>query len=206
MYLITVWVASAIITLGSLWYCFLIWRRRVHPSLASFLIFSISFPLGFWMYMQNPHWSWGGNIGVLNSIVSTWMISATLFIRLIKDGKLSVELNKPQRRTIYASIVILIFWVITRDHLTAYILLQASILIGYVAMVKKFWNWQGKNPDSITFWLLNFLGTLVAVYAAIERNDLESWIYILRALPCMLFLIFILLRLEMRMKRQQVQG
>ncbi len=200
MYLITVWAASIIMMIGSFWYCYQIMREEVQPPPSTFIILSFTFPLAFYMYAQKSEWSFTANIGLTTAVLSVWVIGACLIGKLLYQRRLRVELSKFQRLTIYASLVIVLFWFITKDHITAYLLLQISALIGYITVYKKLWSAK-KNSDSLVFWSSLFLSALVASYAAYERNDTQSWIYIIRAVPSTLIVVLLMLRIELKNKK-----
>lgn len=200
--MITVWTAAIIMMLGSFWYCYLILREKVSPPPATFIILSLTFPLAFYMYMQKPDWSFTANIGLTSACLSVWVVGATLLTKLSLQKKLRVELNRFQRITILASLLILVFWFVTKDSRIAYILLQVSALIGYIPVIQKLWK-ATENKDSIIFWLSLFLSTCVSSYAAWERNDIESWIYIIRAFPSVLLVVILMIRVELRSRAQR---
>lgn len=199
MYLISVCTASVILMAGSFWYCYQILREEVHPPPATFIILSFTFPLALYLYTQKPDWSFSANIGLTVGVVSVWVVSVFLIAKLFIQKKLSIEVNLFQRITILVSLIILLFWFITKDQLTAYILLQISALVSYIPVIKNLWNAE-KNRDSIMFWGSLFLSTCVASYAAYERNDIQSWIYIIRAIPSTMVVLLMMIRIELRQK------
>ncbi len=199
MYLFSVWTASIIMMAGSFWYCYQILREKVHPPPATFIILSLTFPFAFYMYAQNPNWSFTANIGLTSAIMSVWVVAVFLITKLSLQKKLRIEVNLFQRITFLASFVILVFWFLTKDQFMAYILLQVSALISYIPVIKKLWKAQ-KNQDSIVFWGSLFLSTCVASYAAYEKNDVQSWIYILRAIPSTTIVIVLMVRIELKQK------
>ncbi len=197
MYFISVWTASIIMMVGSFWYCYQILREKVHPPPATFIILSFTFPLAFYMYTQNPGWSFTANIGLTTSIASVWVVAAFLLTKLSFQKKLHIEVNLFQRITILVSLLILVFWFITKDQLISYVLLQVSALIGYIPVIKNLWKAE-RNRDSIIFWGSLFLSTCVASYAAYERNDVQSWIYIARAIPSTMTVLLLMNRIELK--------
>jgi hypothetical protein len=199
MYEISVWVASSLMMLGTIWYCYQIVRGRVNPPPASFVIFSLTFPLVFYMYMQKPGWSYTANIGLTTAILSVWMVAIVLITKLSIQKKLKVEFNPFQWIMIFAAVIVLVFWSLTKDQFTAYVLLQISSLIGYIPVYKKLWG-SKENRDSFVLWGAIFLSSCVASYAAYERNDLQSWIYIIRAVPSTMVVILLMVRIELKNK------
>ncbi|MCI5108795.1 MAG: hypothetical protein MRY49_03030 [Candidatus Pacebacteria bacterium] len=149
------------------------------------------------MYMQKESWGFGANIGLTVSTLSVWMVTAWLMTILIFRRKLRVEFNPFQWKIMGAATVAMVFWAITDDHFTAYMLLQVIAVIGYMPTMVRLWGAK-KNTDSMIFWVSVFLAVLVASYAAWIRNDVEAWIYIARAVPCVLIIIILMIRLELK--------
>src|SRR3989338_2331530 len=199
MYLFTVWTASIIMMAGSFWYCYQILQEKVFPPPATFIILSFTFPLAFYMYAQNPGWSFTANIGLTTAVASVWVVALFLLTKLLIQKKLYIEVNLFQRITILVSFLIIVFWFITKDQLISYILLQISALISYIPVVRNLWKAE-KNRDSIVFWSSLFLSTCVASYAAHERNDMQLWIYIIRAIPSTMIVLILMVRIELKRK------
>lgn len=100
---------------------------------------------------------------------------------------------------ILASFVVLIFWSFTKDQFTAYVLLQVSVLIGYIPVCKRLWNAK-ENKDSFILWGAIFLSSCVASYAAYEKDDLQSWINIIRSVGSTLLVVVLMFRIELKNK------
>ncbi len=126
MYLITVWIAAVIMMAGSFWYCYQILREEVQPPPATFIIISFTFPLAFYMYTKTLGWSYTANIGLTTAVASVWVVTLVLIPKLILQKKLHVELTTFQKTTIALSFLIIMFWFITKDQLTATTLHQTK--------------------------------------------------------------------------------
>lgn len=197
LYTTSLWMSSVIMLLGTLWYCRLLWLGKVQPPPATFLILSLMFGLSFFMYAQKATWSFGANIGLTVSTLSVWMVTPWLMGLLAFRKKLRVEFNPFQWKMITAALVTMVFWLLTDDHFISYVLLQVIAVIGYVPTMVRLWKAK-KNTDSLVFWLSVFFAVLVASYAAWLRNDIEAWIYIARAVPCVMIIIVLMIRLEIK--------
>lgn len=183
MYNFTVWLSAAIMILGTLWYCWLIARDEARPPLSAFIILCLVFSLSLFMYAQKTAWSFSANIGLTAATLSTWMVLLSMTITYALKKKLHTEFNPFQRKILYAAIATLILWFVTDNHFLSYILLQIIAVIGYFPIIVR--NWKPKeDKESLVLWSSIFFSTLVACYAAWERNDVEAWIYIGRAIPC----------------------
>lgn len=183
--------------LGTIWYCYLIIKDRVKPPLATFLIASAVFTISFLMYVQKPDWSFGANIGLVSAVISAWGVLVVLTVKLYRTNSMKAEFTPSQKKMVIASVIILIFWAISKNAFVSYALLQVCALLAYGPVIEKLWGAK-KNPESIIFWGSLFLSTCVAAYAAYEKSDLESWIYIARAVPSSLLVLVLLIRLELK--------
>ena len=185
--------------MGSFWYCYQILKGVVSPPPATFIILSFTFPFGFYMYAQSPHWSFATNIGLTSAVLSVWTVGSVLITKLLLQKKLHLEVNVFQRWVIFIALVVLIFWFVTKDQLTSYVILQVSALLSYIPVYKNLYK-ADKNKDSLVFWSTLFLSTCVAAYAAYEKNDMQSWIYIGRAVPSSLGVVILMLKIDLRNK------
>lgn len=197
MYEISVITSFCILILGTIWYSYLIIKDRINPPVGTFMIASAVFACSFAMYMQNPQWSFSANIALLGALVSAWGVLIVLTVKLLKEKRFGIEFTSFQKWTVFISSLVLLFWYLTENHLASYTLLQLAALIAYIPVIQKLWGAK-KNPESIAFWGSLFLSTCVASYAAYEKQDIESWIYIARAIPASGTVLFLLIRLQIK--------
>lgn len=195
IYQFSVWTTAIIMMAGSFYYCYEIKKGTVSPPPATFIITAVTFTLSLFMYSRKPNWSFTANIGLTSAFLSAWTICIYLTIKLLKEGKFFLSINNWQKFAFTSALVVFIVWIITDNAFVSYVLLQLAVLIAYTPVIQKLWNAK-KNSESLTFWTSLMLSSLVASYAAYERNDIEAWIYILRAVPSTLLVIILILRVK----------
>jgi hypothetical protein len=191
IYQISVWLSSSILMLGTFYYCRQISRGLVSPPLATFIIASITFTLALFIYTRKPSWSFSANIGLTTAFASAWTVCTYLIAKLLREKRLLLSINNWQKFSLLSAIAIFVLWVLTDNAFVCYVLLQVAALIAYTPVIQKLWN---GGSDSLVFWCSLLLSSLVASYAAYTRNDLEAWIYILRAVPSTLLVVGLILK------------
>ena len=201
-YTFSVWVTAIIMMAGSFYYCNEIKRGVVSPPPATFIIAAITFSLALFMYSKKENWSFSANIGLTSAFLSSSTICIYLILKLIREKRLFLEINLWQRFTLMSAGIVFVIWMITDNAFLSYVLLQLAALIAYTPVIQKLWNAK-KNSESLVFWGSLMLSTIVASYAAYERNDTEAWIYICRALPSTLLVFVLILRVK---KRETIYG
>ncbi len=180
---------------GSLYYCSEIKKNIVSPPPATFIVASGAFTLSLFMYSRKPDWSFTANIGLTSAVLSTWIVCVYLTTKLLKEGNFFLSINSWQKFALASAFIVFVIWIITDNAFVSYVLLQITAFISYIPVIQKLWNAK-KNSESIVFWLSLMLSSLVASYAAYERNDTEAWIYIFRAVPSTLLVIILILRVK----------
>lgn len=195
LYQTSVWITAIVMMAGSFYYCFEIKKGTVSPPPATFIIAAGTFSLSLFMYSRKSDWSFSANIGLTSAFLSAWTVCIYLTIKLLKEGKFFLSINNWQKFALISASVVFIVWIITDNAFVSYVLLQLAALIAYTPVIQKLWNAK-KNSESLTFWTSLMLSSVVASYAAYERNDIEAWIYILRAVPSTLLVIILILRVK----------
>lgn len=195
IYQISVWITAIIMMAGSFYYCGEIKKGVVSPPPATFIIAAGTFSLSLFMYSRKPDWSFSANIGLTSAFLSAWTVCIYLTVKLLKEEKFFLSINLWQKFALISASAVFVIWIITDNAFVSYVLLQLAALIAYTPVIQKLWNAK-KNSESIVFWSSLMLSSLVASYAAYERNDTEAWIYIFRAVPSILLVIILILRVK----------
>ena len=195
LYETSVWITAIVMMAGSFYYCFEIKKGTVSPPPATFIIAAVTFTLSLFMYSRKPNWSFTANIGLTSAFLSAWIVCIYLTTKLLRERNFFLSINNWQKFALTSALVVFIVWIITNNAFASYLLLQIAALIAYTPVIQKLWNAK-KNSESLIFWTSLMLSSLVASYAAYERNDIEAWIYIFRAVPSTLLVIILILRVK----------
>ncbi len=173
------------------------WIKQTTPVLATWILMMIMMILSFSMYWTSPNRSWSQNIAVTSGAFNVAIILGGVIASQIRYGTLEVAFTKIQKWCLVLGGGVVVFWFFTSDPLISYILVQSIALIAYVATVKKLWDAEGSSEPLID-WVLIFVGTLCAVYPAYTAHDLFSYIYLGRALPSGILVIYLIARAQQR--------
>ena len=194
-------IATAVILMVSaVEYVRLAWRREIDPVPATWLMFLIFFFLSYWMYWMTPEHSLEGNIGNIAGFLNVIYIFFGVIGYHIRERTLTVAFDLFQRKCLAMGAVIVMFWFATREGDIAYYLTQALALIAYIPMVKRLWT--AKKPTEPFFlWGLSLVACLTAIYPAVHEQDKLAWVFLSRAIPSSLLVMFLILRLKRRERK-----
>ena len=148
----------------------LIRRRAIKPSLAMWVFFTIAVAGSLGTYLSEGDFSPWDNI--LNTADLLLCAYVAVIIRLWGDR--STGFTRFDTGCLVAVVVILVFWIFSRQHAAAHSLIQLILVIAYFPVVKRLWN-ATANTESFAVWtalmlapvfsLLSSKGTLATVYA-----------------------------------------
>ena len=171
--------------------------RENRPALATWILLTIMISLTWWMYWQSPRRSWTGNIGVNAAMINYAGILIGVLAANIRYHTLLVAFDAVQKWCL-ARVGIVMFWSITDQPLTSYVLMQCLALIAYVATVKRLWR-ASQSTEPMFFWVATILANLCAIYPAWVKHDLFAWIYLARAVPSTMLVIYLIARIKKKM-------
>ena len=148
----------------------LIRRGAIRPSLAMWVFFTIAVAGSLATYLSAGDFTPWDNI--LNSADLLLCAYVAVIIRLWGDR--STGFTRFDTGCLVAVMVILAFWVFSREHAAAHSLIQLILVIAYIPVVQRLWN-SRENTESFAVWtalmlapvfsLLSSKGTLATVYA-----------------------------------------
>lgn len=170
-------------------------RRRNDPVPATWILMLMVFGLSNWMYWHSPVHSFAGNIANTLGLVNVLMIFAGVVIRNIRDNTWRLALSKFQIGCLLAGGLIYLFWLLANDAVIAYCLTQLVGLIAYLATAQRLWKAK-KTTEPYFLWVAALLACLAAIYPAVVKQDLLAGIYLLRAIPSTIVILFLIRRLK----------
>jgi hypothetical protein len=159
--------------------------------------------LSFWMYWESPHKSWTANIGVTAGVMNAAIILLGVIAANIRYSTFTLVFDKVQAWCLTGGGGIVVFWFLTDQPLVSYVLVQCIALVAYFATVKRLWSAE-HSTEPYFLWVVVLLANLCAIYPALVRDDLFSWIYLGRALPSVLFVIYLIARIKRRMRAAEL--
>ncbi len=96
-------------------------------------------------------------------------------------------------------VVILLFWFFSKAHFITHLALQLILTIAYLPVIKRMWK-AGKNTESFLTWILLFIVSAISLFTA---KGILAYIYSLRALFCVSFLLFLMIRIEYKIQQKK---
>ena len=174
------------------------WIRETRPALATWILLTIMISLTWWMYWQSPHRSWTGNIGVNAAVINCASILVGVLAANLRYRTLLVAFDEVQKWCLVGGLGIVAFWSITDQPFTSYVLMQCLALVAYIATVKRLWR-ATQSTEPMFFWVATVLANLCAIYPAWVKHDLFAWIYLARAVPSTMLVIYLIARIKKKM-------
>lgn len=176
------------------------WTRETDPVPATWVLMMVMMGLSFWMYWSSLRKSWTANVGVTAGVVNTAIILTGVIAVNIRHGTLKVAFDNVQKWCLAGGAGVVLLWWLTDQPLISYTLVQCIALIAYAATVKRLWRAE-RSTEPLFFWVTVLFATLCAVYPAWVRNDPFSWIYLARAVPSTMFMIYLIGKAKRKMRR-----
>lgn len=203
MYELMVLTTTVLMLISAAGYAFRAWKGESHPVVATWILMMIMMSLSFWMYQESPRWTWTGNIGVTAGVVNLAIILAGVLATNLKNHTLHVAFDKVQKWCLALGVGVVGFWTFTRDPMISYVLVQCIALIAYFATVKRLWC-AVSMTEPYFLWVAVLCANLCAIYPAAVRDDLFAWIYLGRAVPSTVFVIYLIARVKRKMRQEVV--
>jgi hypothetical protein len=179
-------------------YIALLVRKEIKPALAMWLFFSVAIIMCLITYRSE------GGYGLLDNIMNTvdLIYGVTVCIAIFLFGDRSSKFTGFDKSCLAAVIIIVVFWIFTRDHWLTNILMQAVLVIAYFPVVKRLLD-SKENTEPFSVWI----GMLIApVLALLSSKGTLATIYSVRAIICVSLLLLLMLRVEfLKMKGRQAE-
>jgi len=175
------------------------WIRETNPVLATWILMLVMMGLSFWMYWNSPRRSLTANIGVIGSLMNIVIILSGVIATNIRNRTLSVEFDKTQKWCLAGGAGVVAFWFFTNQPLISYALVQIIALIGYFATAKRLLKAK-QSTEPLVLWVVALFANLCAVYPAWVKEDPFSWIYLARAVPSTILIIYLIARIKTRQR------
>ena len=200
MYESAVW-ASVVVTLCSaLYYVSRTWVRAIQPVLATWILVETTLGLSMWMYFSDPASTWQANIGLASGFVGTGMMLVGAFVVEVRDHSVRVEFDAVQKRCLLMGALIVLFWMISENRIVSYVLVQLVAVAGYAATIDRLAR-ASHATEPLVPWVLSFLGSMLALYPALTTGDVFSCIFLMRTIPSISLVIFLIVLTKRRSRR-----
>jgi hypothetical protein len=169
-------------------YILLLVRKEIKPALAMWLFFSIAIIMSLVTYRSESGY------GLLDNIMNTvdLIYVVTVCIAIFLFGDKSSKFTRFDRGCLIAVLIILLFWVFTRNHWVTNIMMQLILVIAYFPVVKRLID-SRENTEPFSVWIGMLLAPSIAL---ISSKGTLATIYSVRAIFCVGTLLLLMLRIE----------
>lgn len=157
------------------------------------IFFTIAVAISLATYMESDNFSLLDNI--LNTTDLVLAVSVTVAIYFFGDH--TTRFTRFDKGCLVAVLIILLFWLITQNHFITHTLTQGILIIAYFPVIRRLWKTR-ENGESFVVWT----GMLVApMLSLLSSKGMLATIYSVRAIICILILMLLMLRVEIRAKK-----
>jgi len=177
-------------------YCWLISKRRISPALAMWVFFTIATVGSLLTYLAEGDYSLLDNI--LNTADIVLVGSVAIWIALF--GGRRTRFDRFELGCLAAVLIIVVVWVVTRQHVVAHSAIQTILVIAYVPVVRRMWT-SNRNTESFFMWI----GLLLApIFSLLSSEGTLATVYAVRAIVCTSALIALMIRAEWKARRARL--
>ncbi len=170
------------------YYGWLTYKQKIRPALAMWLFFTIAVAISLVTYLKSGEFSLLDNILNTADLVQVSVIS--IFIWFFGDH--TSRFSRFDKGCLVAVVVILLFWMVTKNHVITHTLTQAIMVIAYFPVISRLWKTR-ENTESFVPWI----GMLLApVLSLLSSKGTLATIYSVRAIVCIVVLMLLMLRVE----------
>jgi hypothetical protein len=169
-------------------YIYLLYHKKISPSLAMWTFFSLSAAISMFTYFAESKHSISDNMLNFTDLMLTVGVSAAILLW----GDASTRFNRFDLGCLAAVLIIIVFWIVSNNHVITNYSVQVIMVISYFPVVKRMMH-QNKNTEAFSVWIALFLAAGISLFA--NKGWLAS-VYALRALLCTMILLLLMVRVE----------
>jgi len=178
-------------------YIYLLYHKKISPSLAMWTFFSLAVGISLFTYFAEGDHSISDNILNFTDLILVVSVSIAILIW----GDISTRFNRFDVGCLAAVIAIIAFWAITNNHVMANYSVQSIMVISYFPVLGRMAN-QKKNTEAFSVWIMMLLAAAISLFAS--KGWLAS-VYAIRAVLCTGTLLLLMLRIEI-INRKKVES
>lgn len=171
-------------------YIYLLYTKKISPSLAMWVFFSLAVGISLLTYFADGEYNVSDNI--LNFTDLILVVSVSLAIVLW--GDVSSRFTRFDLGCLAAVVVIILFWAISKNHIVSNFAIQTIMVISYFPVLKRMLH-QQKNTEAFSVWILMLLAAAISLFAS--KGVLAS-VYAIRAVVCTGTLLLLMLWIEIK--------
>ena len=169
-------------------YCWLLFKGKIKPALAMWLFFTIAVGMSLVTYMADGDYSFLDNILNTTDIIYVGTVAFAVAIW----GDRSSKFTRFDIGCLIAVLAIVLFWVITQNHVVTNICIQGIMVISYFPVVKRLIE-SKENTEPFSVWMIMLITPAISLLSS--KGSLAT-VYSVRAIICVALLLILMLRIE----------
>lgn len=177
-------------------YIYLLYHKKISPSLAMWTFFSLAVGISLFTYFAESNHSISDNILNVTDLILVVSVSVAILIW----GDHSTRFNRFDMGCLVAVAAIIIFWILSNNHVITHYSVQAIMVISYFPVLGRMVN-QQRNTEAFSPWIM------MLVAAALSLLVSEGWlasVYAIRAIVCTGTLLLLMIRVEVKARKAQI--
>lgn len=176
-------------------YIYLLYHKKISPSLAMWTFFSLAVGISLFTYFAEGDHSISDNMLNFTDLILVVSVSVSILIW----GDSSSRFNRFDVGCLLAVIGIIAFWVISNNHVITNYSVQSIMVISYFPVIGRMAN-QKKNTEAFSAWIMMLVAAGISLFAS--KGWLAS-VYAIRALLCTGTLLLLMLRIEILNRKRE---
>lgn len=169
-------------------YIYLLYQKKISPSLAMWTFFSLAVGISLLTYFAEGNHQISDNILNFTDLILVVSVS----IAIVIWGDTSTRFNRFDIGCLAAVIGIIAFWGISKNHVVTNYSVQSIMVISYFPVLGRMIN-QKKNTEAFSVWIMMLAAAAISLLAS--KGWLAS-VYAIRAVVCTGALLLLMVRIE----------
>ena len=169
-------------------YIYLLYHKRISPSLAMWTFFSLAVGISLFTYFAEGDHSISDNMLNFTDLIMVITVS----IAIIIWGDHTTRFNRFDVGCLIAVIGIIAFWAISNNHVITNYSVQSIMVISYFPVLGRMAH-QKKNTEAFSVWIMMLAAAGISLFAS--KGWLAS-VYAIRAIVCTGALLLLMARIE----------
>jgi len=174
-------------------YIYLLYHKKISPSLAMWTFFTLAVSISLFTYFANGNYSITDNMLNFTDLILVVSVTAAILIW----GDTSTRFNRFDVGCLIAVIGIIVFWGITNNHIVTNYAVQSIMVISYFPVLGRMVS-QKKNTEAFSVWIMMMAVAGLSLFAS--KGWLAS-VYAVRALLCTGIFLILMVRIEIVNRR-----
>lgn len=169
-------------------------RRAIRPALAMWVFFTVAVAGSLGTYLLDGDFTLADNIlNTADLFLCAYVAGAILVL-----GDRSTRFSRFDLGCLAAVVAILAYWILTRRHASAHLLIQLILVISYAPVVHRLWT-SDENSESFAVWTALLLAPVLSLLSS--KGSLAT-VYAVRAIVSTGTLMALMARAEARSRRR----